>query len=267
MSDLRTNAFDRGTHHADIVQVDGEIQKSFDAHHTIVCLTNDDGLPRKQPVELVRETGTALPFRTGLSPVAFPSHDLCRVGEHASFKANQQRSIQADNVGEIGSPGIENSGGSIPVGLVLGDVPHQGVLPGGPSICCKRCIVAARSAADDWLRTLHDIGAQGVFVGAESFVRCLPWFLFALDIVTDTLEIVVSVPKARMDKLARSFLGAWQILRRDDRAYLKDHVSHVEQDGLPFGHGTAFGVPLSAGTLDVNASAAMANKHRIAMIS
>jgi hypothetical protein len=28
-----------------------------------------------------------------------------------------------------------------------------------------------------------------------------------------------------------------------------------------------FDVPLSAGTLDVNASAAMANKHRIAMIS
>lgn len=67
------------TCHCRVLKINGKAQQRFDRYHSVIRLADDDRLSGKEPMHLVRQTGTTLPFGTRLGPVSLPAHDIRRI--------------------------------------------------------------------------------------------------------------------------------------------------------------------------------------------
>lgn len=166
------------SYHCDVVKVDRKREETFDTGHAIVCLSDDNRLSCKQPVELVGESRGANRPGALFDPTTFPSHDLSGVDKHIAVDTNEKRCVNANHVGQIAAPCIEDCRGPCPVVLILRDVPHQGILPRGPGVVLKSRLVGARTAANNRSRALHRVlrsmsdcppspplGGSGTYIG------------------------------------------------------------------------------------------------------
>lgn len=185
-----------------VLQVHREAQQSGDARHAVVGLTDDDGLARKEPIQLRREPGAALPLGAGLGPVALPAHDLGGVDEELALERDEQAPVRPHDGRQVGPPGVQDRRGAVPVCLVPGDVPHEGILPGGAHVGGECRVVGHEPAREDGLGTLHRVVGQGVLVVLELGVGRDPGVLLIRDADANAFQVFVGVPDSRVLELA-----------------------------------------------------------------
>lgn len=92
------------------------------------------------------------------------------------------------------------------MGLVLGDLPHQGFLPSSAVFGGEGGVVADTTARQNLLRAPHHIVRLAVDVLAEVGKGRSPGLLVVDDAVPDALQIIVRVSDAGMDELRRTAL-------------------------------------------------------------